>query len=137
MDAIEVGRQTAAGLHAQAVAAGCDPWRPYSFAVAEAKRRDLDVEQVSPGAANLKGGRARLIPSDQMILHERTGSDFEKAFLVAHEIGHAHLGDGHDDDEQSTAFNIDPSRAAEPPSIGMERVVDYGRKQRREDARAQ
>ncbi|OGA57258.1 MAG: DNA helicase UvrD [Burkholderiales bacterium RIFCSPHIGHO2_01_FULL_64_960] len=132
MDAIEVGRQTAAGLHAQAVAAGCDPWRPYSFAVAEAKRRDLDVEQVSPGAANLKGGRARLIPSDQMILHERTGSDFEKAFLVAHEIGHAHLGDGHDDDEQSTAFNIDPSRAAEPPSIGMERVVDYGRKQRRE-----
>ena len=32
----------------------------------------------------------------------------------------------------SAAPTIDPSRAAEPSPVGMDRVVDYGRRQRRE-----
>ncbi|WP_062794271.1 UvrD-helicase domain-containing protein [Cupriavidus metallidurans] len=129
MDAIELARQIAADLHAQAVERGTDPWNPYAFVVAEANRRDLDVEKVAPGAAILDGGRAKLIAGDSLIVHENIGSAFEQAFLVAHEIGHAELGDGDDDD---IALNIDPARSSEASPVGLDRVVDYGRRQRRE-----
>ena len=68
MDGIELARQIAARLHAEAVARGADPWRPYEFAVAEAERRGLDVEPTSPGAALLDGGRAIFIGRDRLIL---------------------------------------------------------------------
>jgi superfamily I DNA/RNA helicase len=129
MDSVELARQTAAELHARLVAAGADPWSPYDFAVAEAKRRGIDVEGTAAGAAVLNGGRATFVAADDLILHENVGSPFEQAFLVAHEIGHVELGD---DPDGSSAPTIDPGRAAEPSPVGMDRVVDYGRKQRRE-----
>ncbi|MFP2959187.1 UvrD-helicase domain-containing protein [Myxococcus sp. 1LA] len=129
MDGVELGRQIAATLHLRALARGLDPWRPYEFAVAEAKRRGLDVEPTAVGAAILNGGRATFIPRDALILHENAGTPFERAFLVAHELGHVELGDGL---ESESALEIDPARSAEPSPIGVERVVDYGRRQRRE-----
>lgn len=128
MDGVELARQIAAELHARLVAAGTDPWSPYEFVVAEAKRRGFDVEPTAAGAAVLNGGRATFIAADALILHEDRGTPFEQAFLVAHEIGHAELGD----DPDEPALTIDPSRAAEPSPVGMDRVVDYGRRQRRE-----
>ena len=129
MDGVELARQTAAGLHARAVAGGADPWDSYAFAVAEANRRGLDVEVAVAGAAMLDGGRAAFVPKDRLILHENIGTPFERAFLVAHEIGHVELGD---DPEGEPARDIDPARAAEPSPVGLDRVVDYGRRQRRE-----
>ena len=129
MDSVELARQVAAELHARLVASGADPWLPYDFAVAEAKRRGIDVEQTSAGAAVLYGGRATFVAADDLILHENIGSRFEQAFLVAHEIGHVELGD---DPDGEPAPTIDPTRAAEPSPVGMDRVVDYGRRQRRE-----
>lgn len=129
MDAVELARQRAAKLHDQAVARGRNPWQPYQFAVAEANRRDIDVESTSPGGAVLEGSRATFVPHDQLIVHERAGSEFEQAFLVAHELGHVELGD---DLEDGPVHQIDPARSAEPPPVGMDRVVDYGRRQRRE-----
>lgn len=129
MDSVELARQIAAQLYASLVASGVDPWSPYEFAVAEAKRRGIDVEPTASGAAVLNGGRATFVASDDLILHENIGSRFEQAFLVAHEIGHVELGDDLDDEP---ALTIDPTRAAEPSPVGMDRVVDYGRKQRRE-----
>jgi superfamily I DNA/RNA helicase len=129
MDSVELARQGAAELHARLVASGADPWLPYDFAVAEAKRRGIDVEQTSAGAAVLYGGRATFVAADDLILHENIGSRFEQAFLVAHEIGHVELGD---DPDGEPAPTIDPTRAAEPSPVGMDRVVDYGRRQRRE-----
>lgn len=129
MDGVELARQIAAELHANAVAAGADPWDPYAFAVAEAHRRDLDVEPAAAGATLLDGGRAIFLPKDRLILHEDIGSRFEQAFLVAHEIGHVELGD---DAVGDPAEDIDPARTAEPSPIGLDRVVDYGRRQRRE-----
>ncbi|RWD31649.1 MAG: ImmA/IrrE family metallo-endopeptidase [Mesorhizobium sp.] len=129
MDGVELARQIAAELHARLVASGVDPWKPYELAVAEAKRRNIDVEPTAPGAAILDGGRATFVAADDLILHENIGSLFEQAFLVAHEIGHAELGD---DPEGDQASSIDPARAAEPSPVGMDRVVDYGRRQRRE-----
>ncbi len=128
MDAVELARRSAAALHATAVAAGHDPCQPYAFAVAIANLRGLDVEPTKPGAAILDGGRATLIPKDDLIVHEKRGTDFERAFLVAHEIGHAELGDRRDPTDGTV---VDPARSSEPAPIGPDRV-DYSRRQRRE-----
>ncbi|MHC2708559.1 superfamily I DNA/RNA helicase [Bradyrhizobium diazoefficiens] len=130
MDGVELARQIAAELHARLVAAGANPWSPYEFAVAEASRRGIDVEPAAAGAAVLDGGRATFVAADDLIIHENVGSCFDQAFLVAHEIGHVELGD--DPNGAVAAATIDPARAAEPSPVGMDRVVDYGRKQRRE-----
>ena len=129
MDAVELARQSAARLHAAAVSRGLDPRQPYAFAVAEAARRGLDVEPTAPGAAVLNHGRATLIVADALIIHENAGTPFEQAFLVAHEIGHDECGDAGDTEP---AGSIDPARSAEPSPTGIDRVVDYGRRQRRE-----
>lgn len=129
MDGVELARQIAADLHDQAVARGHDPWRPLEFAKAEAKRRGLDVEPIAPGAAMLEGGRAALIASDGLILYENTGTAFEQAALIAHEIGHHELGD---DERGAGGAVIDFARPAERAPTGLDRVVDYGRRERRE-----
>lgn len=128
MDAVELARRSAAKLHTTAVEAGHDPRRPYAFAVASAELRGLDVEPTKLGAAILDGGRATLVPKEDLILHEKGGTDFERAFLVAHEIGHAELGDRRD---PVSGAVVDPARSSEPAPIGPDRV-DYSRRQRRE-----
>ena len=129
MDAIELGRRSAADLHDAAVARGSDPTKPYAFAVAIAKELGLDVDTASPGATVLDNGRATLVPQDDLIIHENVGSPFEQAFLVAHEIGHHELGDA---TASPTVLEADAARASEPSPTGIDRVVDYGRRQRRE-----
>ena len=129
MDAIELARQTATKLHCEATVKKVDPWKPYEFALAEAKRQDIDVEAVAKGASTLNGSRAIFRSEERLIVHEDVGSEFEKAFLVAHELGHASLGD---DIENEAVREIDPARASELSPIGMDRVVDYSRRQRRE-----
>lgn len=129
MDAVELGRRRAADLHARILGKGGNPRAPYAFAVKVAEALGLGVEGANPGSASLDNGRATLIPSDALIVHENVGSDFEKAFLVAHEIGHHELGDAED---SPTATDVDAARASEPSPVGFDRVVDYGRRQRRE-----
>lgn len=130
MQAVELAREAAAALHDQAVAAGHDPWKPYEFAVAEADRRGFDVESTKKGSPSLRGARARFFPMEKFILHEKCTTLFEQAFLVAHEIGHAELGDGIEEEDQG--YTIDPTRTSEASPMGAERVVDYSRRQRRE-----
>ena len=129
MDAVELARQKAADLHRQAIEQGLDPWHPYEFAVAIANQQDYDVEDALPGASILDGGRAKLLPSGRLILHEKRGTSFERALLVAHEVGHALLGDA---DDSTPSKDMDFARPAEAAPVGEDRVVDYGRKQRRE-----
>lgn len=129
MDGVELARQIAADLHRQARENGQDFWQPYDFAVAEAQRRGFDVEPTATDSALLHGGRATLIVADGLILHENTGTPFDQTFLVAHEIGHLELGD---ELEEEPIREIDPARAAEASPVGIDRVVDYDRRQRRE-----
>lgn len=131
MDAVEVARQIAAQLHAALVEAGNDPWDCSALVGAEARRRDIDVEPAAKGAAVLDGGRATYVPKDRLILYERCATRFEEAFLIAHELGHVELGDDVDPDGIAEV-QIDPMRTAEPSPVGVDRVVDYSRRQRRE-----
>lgn len=129
MDTIELARQRATELHREAVRQGRDPWAPYDFAVAEAKSKNLTVAKCAPGADALDGGRAFFDREARLIIHEDAGSPFERAFLVAHEIGHTELGDDEEDEGQ---YAIDPARASEAAPVGLDRVVDYSHRQRRE-----
>jgi superfamily I DNA/RNA helicase/Zn-dependent peptidase ImmA (M78 family) len=129
LDAVELARQRATELHLEAVRRGNDPWSPYEFAVAEARARGLTVEKCAQGADILDGGRAIFDSECRLIVHEDAGSPFEQAFLVAHEIGHAELGD---DESAKGIIEIDPARTAEAAPMGLDRVVDYSHRQRRE-----
>jgi superfamily I DNA/RNA helicase len=129
MNTLEVSRQRAEQLHTDAVASGGDPTKPYEFARAEVARRRLDVERLPKGDGRLHGGRAVYDPDALLILHEDSGDAFIDAFLIAHEIGHVELGGR---DEPSTTTEIDPYRASEAAPVGVDRVADYSRRQRRE-----
>jgi len=130
MDSVELGRQKAADLHAQAVARGEDPRAPLTFADAIARHEGYYTESTIKGADILEGTRATLVGgSDKLIVYENEGTDFDKAFLIAHEVGHALLGD---DPTDTAPAEIEPARASEPSPTGFDRVVDYGRHQRRE-----
>lgn len=130
MEPIELARQHAEKLHNEGVNRGSDPWSPYDFAVSVAKHLGITVEPCLPGASLLDGARASFDASYPLIVHENSGTPFEQAFLVAHEIGHAVLGDGEDDKE--LVLVIDPARTSEAVPVGMDRVSDYSRRERRE-----
>ena len=129
MDAIEAARQQAAKLHQAACARGSDTNALLYFVTDEAERRGIDVYPLAQGDFQLNGGRALYDSQAGMILYENVGSDFDKAFLIAHEIGHIELEGATQDD---LIEEIDPDRSAEAPAVGAERVVDYGSHERRE-----
>ncbi len=129
IDGVELGRKYASALHFELVRNGIDAWSPLALAHAEAERLGIDVEATARGASALNGGRASFVPGSRLILHEREGSKFDHAFLIAHELGHVHLGD---DVIEQGPNEIDPARPAEATPVGLDRVVDYGRRQRRE-----
>lgn len=129
MDTIELTRQTAERLYRRAVQSGADPRRLYDFVLKEASRRSIEVEKLPKGDTRLRGARASYDPNALTILHEDTGDGFSDAFLVAHEIGHVEFGGT---TEATFVYEADPSRPAEAAPIGVDRVIDYGRRERRE-----
>ena len=129
MDAIELGRQRAAEIHDELVGLGCSPWRPLAIVTLACEQRDIEITAIDPGSPLLAGARASFDPLTRSIKHEKTGHDFDDAFLIAHELGHVTLGD---DRVPSATAEVDADRSAEAAPVGEERVVDYSRKARRE-----
>lgn len=129
MDATEAARREAEGIHLAAVAAGDDPWKLLDFVRREAIRRELDVYELPPGDSQLKGGRAAFDVQAGIILYEGKGTEFDRAFLVAHELGHVVLEGGSQD---NVAEDVQPDRSLEDAPIGIEKVIDYGARERRE-----
>ena len=64
-----------------------------------------------------------------MILYENINSEFDQAFLIAHELGHVVLEGGATDD---ITENVDVERSLESPAVGLDRIIDYGSRERRE-----
>jgi DNA helicase-2/ATP-dependent DNA helicase PcrA len=129
MDAIELARQEAEALHVAAVAMGSDIRDVLNLVLNQADQMGVDVYSLDKGSEQLKGGRAVYDSQGGMILYEDCGTDFEKAFLVAHEIGHIILeGQG----EDFVVDNVDPLRPVEEPAEAVEKVLGYGGHERRE-----
>jgi superfamily I DNA/RNA helicase/Zn-dependent peptidase ImmA (M78 family) len=129
MDTTEVARREAERLHRANVAAGGDPTQPLAFALQEATRRELDVYPLQEGDSQLKGGKAVFDSQAGCILYEDRGSDFERAFLIAHELGHVVLEGGTLD---VVTVDVEPDRSMEDAPVGVDRVLDYGARERRE-----
>jgi superfamily I DNA/RNA helicase len=126
MDALEAARQHAASLHAAAIGRGIDPWRPLALILGEVELAGLAAEPTDPAANQLDGALATFLADDGLILYGDGGTEFEQAFLIAHELGHALLGD------RGGGCDIDPERPAEAAPVGEERIVEHGPRQRRE-----
>lgn len=129
MDAFEPIRIEAAELSEALVAAGADPLDPLSLVEAAIADDDLDLVWLAPDDPALKGARALYDDQSGTICCESTGDAAARALLVAHELGHARLHAG----SASCARNdIDPTRSTEAAPVGLQRVEDYGARERRE-----
>jgi superfamily I DNA/RNA helicase/Zn-dependent peptidase ImmA (M78 family) len=129
MDATEAARQEAERIHRLAVAAGDDPWKPFELVRREVERRDLSMYALTQGDPQLKGGRAAFDSQAGIILYEDAGSEFDRAFLIAHELGHVVLEGGAKD---VVTDEVEPERSVEDAPVGIEKVLDYGARERRE-----
>ena len=129
MDATEAARREAERMHRASVAVGGDPTRPLEFVLREATSRGLDVYALREGDSQLKGGQVTLDSQAGSILYEDRGSEFERAFLIAHELGHVVLEGGVLD---VVTVDVEPDRSMEDAPVGVDRVLDYGARERRE-----
>jgi DNA helicase II / ATP-dependent DNA helicase PcrA len=129
MDAFDSIRGEALHLHEAVVAAGANPHYPLSLAKEAARNLDLELVWLPVGDPALKNARALYDEQTGTICCEDVGSGPERALLVAHEIGHVVMHSGTCACEDA---DIDPSRSLEAAPVGLQRVEDYGARERRE-----
>ena len=129
MDQFETIRQEAAALHNTVAGDGTDPFDPLALVNAAADQLDLRLAWLNPGDPVLKNARALFDKQSGMICCEEADSRMERALLVGHEIGHVKL---HTGSSVCAVDDIDPSRSTEAAPIGLQRVEDYGARERRE-----
>lgn len=115
MNAVELARQAAAGLHVEAVEAGADPQAPLALVSHVAAGLGIALEDVSPDAPQLQGAQAVYDPSTRTIFYPAGADPFWAAFLIGHELGHVSLGDA---DAPDQASDVEPARAAEAAPTG-------------------
>ena len=129
MDGFEPVRVAATSLHESALSIGCDPVDPLALVTTAIDHLDLELAYVPAGDPALKGARALFDEQSGTICCEASGSACDRVLLVAHEIGHAVI---HADSSSCGAGDIDPSRSTEMAPVGLQRVEDYGARERRE-----
>ena len=129
MDGFEPVRAAANRLHEAVLSIGCDPVDPMALVTTAIDHLDLELVYVPEGDPALKGARALFDEQSGTICCEASGSACDRALLVAHEIGHAEI---HADSSSCGAGDIDPSRSTEMAPVGLQRVEDYGARERRE-----
>lgn len=129
MDSLELIRDSAATMQSQLVAKGVAPLDP--DALVQAAIRDLDLVMIllPKGDAGLKGARALFDDQSGTICCEITENVAERATLIAHELGHVCI---HSGSTNCSGDDIDPSRSIEVAPVGLQRVEDYGARERRE-----
>ncbi|MFZ5610271.1 MAG: UvrD-helicase domain-containing protein [Pseudomonadota bacterium] len=129
MDPFEPIRSKASALHEQLLSEGQNPFALLALVQAAVARRDLELVWLPKGDPALKGARALYDDQGGTICCEEDGDPVTRALLVAHELGHSELHAG-----SATCSNadIDPSRSMEAAPVGLQRVEDYGARERRE-----
>lgn len=129
MDAFEPVRDAARKLHADAIACGADALQSRSLVEAAARHLDLDLAWLPPSDPALKGARAVLDVQSGTICCIDEETETVRTTLVAHEIGHAVI---HSASSECSTEDIDPSRSIEVAPVGLQRIEDYGGRERRE-----
>jgi len=129
MDAFDPIRDAAAGLHADIVASGADAWSPVAMIDAALQHLGLELVWLQPDDIALKGARGLFDEQSGTICCLADGGPGERALLAAHEMGHACL---HAAPSACVAEDVDPSRSIEAAPVGLQRVEDYGTRERRE-----
>ena len=129
MDPFETIRSKAAALNKELLSEGKDPFNPLALVQAAVEYRDLDLAWLPQGDPALKGARALYDDQGGTICCEEEGDSASRALLVAHEFGHSEL---HAGSVTCAGSDIDPSRSTEAAPVGLQRVEDYGARERRE-----
>ena len=129
MDGFEAIRQEATGLNDSVIATGCDPLDPWELVAAAVAQLDLELVCLRVGDPALKGARALFDEQSGTVCFEEAAETTDRALLVAHEIGHVVL---HAGSSLCQVGDIDPSRSIEAAPVGLQRVEDYGVRERRE-----
>jgi len=129
MEAFESIRNSAARLHNELTSLGLDPLKSLELVEAAIRKLDLELVWLASGDPAFKGARALFDQQGGTVVCETTGEPGERAQLVAHEIGHACV---HTASSSCSLGDIDPSRSIEAAPIGLQRVEDYGVRERRE-----
>ncbi|MGX7703880.1 UvrD-helicase domain-containing protein [Methylobacterium sp. Gmos1] len=129
MDAFETIRRQAASIHREAVEGGANPWQPLALVTAAVGLRVPNLWWLAPGDPLLRCGRGLYDPELDAVICVDQGGDADRALLAAHELGHAVV---HKPADVIVDHEIDPSRPVEAGASGVEKVVDYGRRERRE-----
>lgn len=129
MEAFESIRDSAARLHDELVSSGVDALKPLALVEAAIQRLGLELFWLVAGDPALKGSRALFDDQSGSVWCEAVDDPGERALLVAHEIGHSRV---HAASSACGADDIDPSRSTEAAPVGLQRVEDYGVRERRE-----
>ena len=129
METFDLIRNSASQLHDELVKAGADPFKPLHLVQAAVANLDLDFVFLPPGDPALKGAKALLDEQTGTIRCEDLASPADRALLIAHEIGHFSIHAGY---SVCSSEDIDPTRSAEAAPVGLQRVEDYGVRERRE-----
>ena len=129
MEPFEPIRQSAATLHAEITSQGADPLCPATLIDAAINHLGLELAWLEKGHPALKGARALFDEQSGTVVCESLEDAGERAQLVAHEIGHVCV---HAGASVCTPEDIDASRSTEVAPVGLQRVEDYGARERRE-----
>lgn len=129
MDSFDPIRAAAAQLHTVLVGKGADPAEPMSLIEAAVVHLDLELAWLAPDNPSLKKSRALFDVQTGAILASNAGELQDRVVLVAHELGHVVI---HAASSDCSEHDVDASRSTEAAPVGLQRVEDYGVKERRE-----
>jgi len=129
MDSFEPVRRAAIKLHDEVVSLGADPLSPASLIAAAISRLELEAVPLAPDNPTLKGARALLDWQTGTICYANDTDAGTSALVIAHEAGHFCV---HHASCSCESHDIDVTLPTEPARVGLQRVEDYGVRERRE-----
>jgi len=129
MKSFETIRDLAAQLNLELVRKGANPQDPESLIAHAITHFDLELTFLEPADPALKGAKALFDEQSGTICAAKIGSAADRALVVAHEVGHLVA---HAHSCSCGESDIDPSRSTEAAPVGLQKIEDYGARERRE-----
>jgi superfamily I DNA/RNA helicase/Zn-dependent peptidase ImmA (M78 family) len=129
MDGFELVRVAARKLREELSSAGYGLATSSDIVGAALRRLEVDTCPLTADDPLLKGARATFDHQGRLICYANDGNDAQRAVLIAHEIGHVRL---HASSSACSEHDIDGAQPSEVAPVGLQRVEDYGGRERRE-----